>query len=85
LILEADELWSFIGSKREIRWVWVALDAETRQVVARVVGDRSAFTAECLWRSLPPGYRETFTVATDFRAADQAVIPADQHAVAGKA
>jgi IS1 family transposase len=48
LVIEADEWWSFVGSKRSVAWVWVALDADTRRVVALVVGDRSDFTARCL-------------------------------------
>ena len=55
LVIEADELWSFIGAKKQVWWVWVALDARTRQVAAMVVGDRDEFTARCLWEALPPG------------------------------
>ena len=29
-----DELWSFVGNKRDEWWVWVAPDSGTRQVVA---------------------------------------------------
>ena len=32
--LELDGLWSFVRSKAEPVWVWVALDRETRPVVA---------------------------------------------------
>ena len=48
-MIEADELRSFVGSKADVRWVWVALDAITRRVLAMVVGDRSAGTARRLW------------------------------------
>ena len=84
MILEADELWSFVGSKAEVRWVWAALDADTRQVVALIVGDRSEFTAECLWLALPDEYRDGATVHTDFLAAYRAVVPRGQHAPGGK-
>src|SRR4029077_10939938 len=40
LILEADEMWSFVGSRREVWWVWVALDGRARQVVGVVGGHR---------------------------------------------
>ena len=53
VVIECDELWSFVGSKRDVWWVWVALDADSRQVVALVIGDRSEATAECLWEALP--------------------------------
>jgi hypothetical protein len=32
VVIEADELWSFVGSKEDVHWVWVALDAGTRRV-----------------------------------------------------
>lgn len=83
-MIEADELWSFVGSKGAVFWVWVALDADTRRVVAVVVGDRSEFTAECLWLSLPDEYRERAVFHTDFLPAYQAVLPEERHAAAGK-
>ena len=84
LILEADELWSVVGSKREAWWAWVALDAGTRQVVAMVCGDRSERTAECLWDALPDEYRDGAIVCTDFWSAYRAVVPEGRHAAAGK-
>ena len=36
-----DELWSFVGKKASRHWVWIAMDATTRQVIAFHVGDRS--------------------------------------------
>ena len=82
--LPADELWSFIGNKRQVWWAWVALDARTRQVVAMAVGDRDEFTARCLWEALPPRYRKRAVVATDLLPTYRAVIPEDRHAPAGK-
>jgi insertion element IS1 protein InsB len=38
---ELDELWSFVGTKANRQWVWIDMDATTRQVVAFHVGDRS--------------------------------------------
>lgn len=84
LVIEADELWSFVGRKRDDWWVWVALDAGTRQVVAMVCGDRSERTCQCLWDALPDEYRDGAIMATDFWAAYLAVVPADRHAAAGK-
>lgn len=55
-VLELDELWSFVGSKRQERWVWLALCRRTRQVVACWVGDRSETSALQLWRQLPDEY-----------------------------
>jgi len=83
-VIEADELWSFVRSKAHVRWVWVALDADTRRVLAMVVGDRSAATARRLWDALPDGYRAGSTVYTDFLASYQVVLPASQHQAVGK-
>jgi insertion element IS1 protein InsB len=84
LTLEADEMWSYVGTRREVWWIWVALDAETRQVVATVAGDRSESTARCL-RDAPPGeYRAGAIVFTDFWASYAAAIPEAQHTRCGK-
>jgi insertion element IS1 protein InsB len=56
-VLELDELWSFVGSKAEQRWLWLALCRRSRQVVAFYVGDRSENSAIGLWLALPDDYR----------------------------
>jgi insertion element IS1 protein InsB len=83
-VIEADELWSFVGHKGDVWWVWAALDAGTRQVVAMVAGDRSEVTARYLWEALPDGYRDGAVVCTDFLAQYRAVVPEDRHAASGK-
>jgi IS1 family transposase len=84
IVIEADELWSFVGSKQQVVWVWAILEAETRRVVALTIADRSDFTAECLWWSLPPAIRDHAVCYTDFLHAYQTVIPADQHVPSDK-
>jgi insertion element IS1 protein InsB len=81
-VLELDELWSFVRSKEEPAWVWVALDRTTRQVVACCLGDRSEESCRFLWEQVSAPWRQA-TCYTDFWAAYQAVIPEAQH-VAGK-
>ena len=83
-MIEADELWSFVGGKRDVWWIWVALDADTRQVVAMVAGDRTEATARRLWAALPDEYRDGAVVYTDYLAQYRAVIPEDRHTAAGK-
>lgn len=73
-----------MGDKREPVWVWVALDADTRPVVAMVAGDRTEVTAASLWEALPDEYRETAIVCTDVLPAYRAVLPEGRHAAAGK-
>ena len=84
LTIECDELWSFVRKKQEAWWIWVALDTDTRQVVAMVAGDRSEATAQCLWDALPDEYRDGAVVCTDFWSAYRAAVPAEQHVAGGK-
>ena len=77
-------MWSFVGRRRDVCWVWAALDADTRRVVAMVLGDRSEGTARLLWEALPEAYRDGATVFTDFWAAYAAVVPAGRHVAVGK-
>ncbi len=77
-------MWSFVGHKGQVCWVWAALDAGTCQVVGMVVGDRSENTARRLWDVLPCRYRDRAIVCTDFSSAYLAAIPADRHAAGGK-
>jgi insertion element IS1 protein InsB len=37
---EVDEMWSFVGKKREPRWLWHAIDHRSGHVLAYVLGRR---------------------------------------------
>ena len=65
LEVEADELWSFVGKKANPQWLWLALDAHSRQVLAFHVGNRSQKSARRLWDKLPAVYRKQATFHTD--------------------
>ena len=40
LTVQMDELWSFVDNKKNKQWVWLAIDAETREIIGCYVGDR---------------------------------------------
>jgi len=65
LEVEADEMWSFVKQKANKQWVWIAMDKQTRQIMAFHVGDRSHESAQQLWTNLPAVYREQATFSTD--------------------
>ena len=46
LAVQMDELWSFVGNKGNKQWVWLALDAQTREIVGVHIGNRSAGSAQ---------------------------------------
>ncbi len=81
--LELDELWSFVTKRANKRWIWIALCRATRQVVAYMVGDRSATTCRKLWEQIPESYRRA-QCYSDFWEAYSLVIPSEQHTAAGK-
>jgi IS1 family transposase len=83
-ILEFDELWSFVGHKKNVVWMWLVLERHTRQVVGLACGDRSQETCRERWQSLPPDYRKRGLWYSDFWHAYQAVLPAKRHRPVGK-
>ena len=84
LAAEADEMWSFVGRKPNKQWVWIAMDVETRQVIAFYVGDRSRNSARKLWQRVPLVYRQQANFDTDDWEAYKGVIPEAQHRVCAK-
>ncbi len=85
LIVQADELWSFVGNKDHQVWLWWAIDAETRMVVGCAIGPRDKETAEELWSSLPPEYRQRAVCYTDFLETYHSVLPSTRHRAVDKA
>jgi len=76
---ESDEMWSFVQKKTDKQWIWIAMDATTRQIIAFHVGDRSRESAKQLWDKIPSVYREQATFHTDHYEAYTGVIPAHRH------
>lgn len=84
LTVQMDKLWSFVEDKGNKQWVWLALDVETREIVGVYVGDRSAASAQALWQSMPPVYRQCAVIYSDFWSAYQTVLPCKRHRAVGK-
>jgi IS1 family transposase/transposase-like protein len=82
-VLELDELWSFVFIKTNKQWVWIALCRRTRQVVAFVIGDRSARTCQRLWNKIPDEYKSCQSFS-DFWEAYRKVFPEKNHKCVGK-
>jgi insertion element IS1 protein InsB len=59
---ELDEMWSFVGRKKQPRWLWEALDHQTGRVVAYVFGRREDQALLALKALLAPlGIRRFYT------------------------
>jgi insertion element IS1 protein InsB len=84
LTIQLDEMWSFVGSKDNKQWVWLAIDAHSREIVGVFVGARSRQGAKGLWQSLPAVYRQCAVCYTDFWEAYEQVLPRNRHRAVGK-
>jgi insertion element IS1 protein InsB len=52
LVVEADGMSSFMREQANQQWIWMAMDAETLQVMAFAVGDGSRRSAKRLWAKI---------------------------------
>jgi insertion element IS1 protein InsB len=77
-------MWSYVGSKENKQWIWLAMDATTREIVGVYIGDRSRQSAQRLWQSLPPVYRQCAICYTDFWESYEGVLPSTRHKPVGK-
>jgi insertion element IS1 protein InsB len=76
---EAEEMWSFVGKRANKQWLWIAMDAKTRQVIAFHVGDRNRKSGEQLWAQIPAVYQQQATFYTNCHEVYNRVIPPAQH------
>lgn len=84
LTIECDEVWSYVGNKKNKQWIWLAIDRDTGEIVGMAIGDRSQATAEQLWKSLPGVYRQCAVSYTDFWEAYSNILPSCRHRAVGK-
>ncbi len=84
LLVEADELWSFVGRRENKRWIWLILERRTRQIIALHIGDRSQQSAEALWAKVPLEVKACALVLTDRWEAYGLAIPETQHTACEK-
>jgi insertion element IS1 protein InsB len=84
LLLEADEIWSFVEKKENKRWIWLILERRTRQIIAVHIGDRSEQSAKALWAKVPPEVKADALVLTDNWDAYGLAIPKAQHTACHK-
>jgi insertion element IS1 protein InsB len=83
LEVEADEMAGFLKKKANKRWIWIAIDAMSRQVIAFHVGDRSRRSAKRLWAKIPAAWQHA-TFYTDRYVVHEGVIPAAQYRAISK-
>ena len=56
---------SFVQKQANKHWIWIAMEATTRQIIALHVGDRRRESGKALWAKRPMVYRAQATFPTD--------------------
>jgi IS1 family transposase/transposase-like protein len=84
LIIQCDEMWSFVGNKGNKQWIWLAIDGFTKEIVGVYIGKRDQTGTQGLWDSLPAVYRQCAVSYTDFWTAYGIVFPQKRHRAVGK-
>ena len=74
---------SFFFRSKDKVWLWVAMNRETREIVASGYGDRTENTCRILWDRVPSACKEAI-VFSDYWSAYRAVIPSEQQRPVGK-
>ena len=75
MVIQGDELWSFVDHKDNKQWSWLGLDADTKEIVGVYLGARDELAAGKLWNSLPSVYRQCAVAYTDLRSAYGGYFP----------
>ena len=53
------EMWSFVDSKKNEVYIWLAIDRNSGQIIGCFLGDRTRKSARKLWASLPDIYQQS--------------------------
>jgi insertion element IS1 protein InsB len=77
--VQADEQWSYVGNKKNQRWLWYAIDAVTGCVLSFVFGRRKDAVCEQLISNLKAFNIRTYY--TDDWVSYSALIPKEKHVI----
>jgi len=76
---ELDEMWSFVNNKKNQRWLWLAIDHNTRKIIAFAFGRRIQAVFKKLRKLLKPfDIRRYYT---DALACYSKLLPKKSHTV----
>ena len=64
--VEFDEMWSFVQSKEQRVWIWIALCRRTKQVVAYHLGNRDKKSFYDFYNKLPLDYANCLSTSDGF-------------------
>ena len=57
-VIEVDEMWSFVGKKKNAKWLWLAISRETKHIVAYHIGGRTDIDCLLFYKKIPDAYKK---------------------------
>ena len=81
-VIEIDEMWHYLQKKKRKIWLWIAIDRDTREVLAWEVGSRGAKSLKRLLRKL--SHVSCNYYATDKWKIYKKLLPKEKHLASKK-
>ena len=81
--IEADEVWAYVGNKKNQAWIWLSWSFQTTQTLSFAVGPRDEATGRIMWQGIPSDWKRK-QVYTDALGIYDNLIPLRQHWVCPK-
>ena len=76
-IVEIDEMHTYIGSKKNYCWIWIAVDRTGKKFINCVFGNRGVGTGKKLWETIKD--KDIDQVMTDHWKAYENFVPGKKH------
>ena len=74
-VIELDEIYSFVGNKKNKRWIWLGKLRKKKQIIAYFIGDRSAKSLKKLWKRIPKKYKKLLSFSDEWQAYSEVLNP----------
>jgi len=76
-VVEIDEMHTFVGKKKNYKWIWIAVDRFGKRFIDFVCGDRSTATGSKLWDKIK--HLQVNSYATDYWRSYEEFLPPEKH------
>jgi insertion element IS1 protein InsB len=76
--IECDEVWTYVGSKKQRCWLWLSWSYLTTQTLSFALGNRDTLTGKTMWKAIPRSYHRK-QAYTDEYVCYEKFIPPSRH------
>jgi len=81
--VECDEVWTFVGSKKQPAWIWLSWSYQSTQVLSFALGKRDWTTGRQMWCAIPKSFARKQVYTDGFKVYDD-LVPWWRHWVCPK-